>query len=305
MIKFTVVVCAYNAVSRLYKTLESLSLLDYPVDLVEIVLVDNNSTDGTAAYAREVWSQLESAFTLRIVSEMAQGISHARKRGVYEADGQYIVFCDDDNWLDLQYLKIANTVLEENPTIGVLGGQGVPVTDAVQFPNWFYSYAGGYATGVQAIRSGDISSRGYVWGSGAIVRRDVLASIFSSGQCLMLSGRTGSNLGAGDDTEMCKCFLLAGYQLWYDEGLVFHHFIPKQRLTLEYLDKQRQGFVEANSVLDIYDLYLCRRTMRQRWRESVLDWLISEVKFYLHRSREKKSIVKTIKKIEQLAEIYK
>jgi len=299
MIKYSVVICAYNATARLRRTLEHLVALDYQPEMVEIILVDNNSNDGTAEFAQNVWAAFETRFSLRIVMEKNQGLSHARKRGIREAQGEFIVFCDDDNWLDSQYLKIANAVLENNSAIGVIGGQGIPVTDAEQLPNWFYTYADGYATGVQAMNSGDISARGYVWGAGAIVRRYLLLAAVSDGKEWLMSDRTGSVLSSGGDSEMCKWYLLAGYKLWYEERMMFHHFIPKDRLTLEYLEKQHRGFEQAATIINLYDAYLRRSVLRKQWYNQLKSWLLSELRFFLNRNPDKKRVVNLARSITQ------
>jgi len=300
MLGFSIIICAFNSTGRLRKTLEHISALDYPAELVEIILVDNNSTDGTSDAAGRIWKDLRNVFSLNIVYEDQQGLNYARRRGIYEAKYQFVVFCDDDNWLSPQYLKIANAILTQNKAIGVLGGQGIPVTDADQFPNWFYTYNGGYAVGVQGVKSGDISERGYVWGACAIARRDLLSNIFLAGNDLILSGRKAGALAAGDDCEMCKWFLLAGYKLWYEETMLFYHFIPKERLILEYLDKLMSGFKDSREVLAFYDEYMQRIVIRQSWYKKPLNWILFELKFFLDRRPNKIKVVRLAMNITKL-----
>jgi glycosyltransferase involved in cell wall biosynthesis len=301
VVQFSVIVCAYNAVSRLQKTLEHLAAIDYPSDLVEIIIVDNNSSDGTAEFAEKSWRKAKSPFSFKMVQENRQGLSNARKRGIYEAKYDYIVFCDDDNWLSPQYLNIANSVITQNKFIGVLGGQGIPVTGETTLPNWFYTYASGYAVGVQRMKSGDISERGFVWGAGMVVRRNLLLNIFSAGHELLLSGRKGSKITAGDDCEMCKWFLLAGYKLWYEESMIFYHFIPKERLTDEYLDNLFKGFSDSCQILARYDQYLQRRVFRQSWYKKPVCWFKSEIGVLLDLSPYKSKVAELARNIVRLS----
>jgi len=300
MITFTIILCAFNAAGRLGKTLEHICAIDYPVDFFEFILVDNNSTDGTKEFACALWKELNACFPLRIVSESNQGLNHARRRGIQEARFEYVLFCDDDNWLSDQYLKIANTILSQDKSIGVLGGQGIPLTDAERFPNWFYTYNGGFAVGVQGVRSGDVSYRKYVWGACAIARRDILSKVFSAGFELILSGRKAGAMGAGEDSEMCKWFLLAGYKLWYDERMLFHHFIPKERLNLEYLDKLLEGMRNSREVLAYYDEYLQHKVLRRSWFREPVRWLICELRFVLDRRPNKIKVVQLANSIKSV-----
>jgi len=291
MTGFSILICAFNAKGRLGKTLEHLSALEYPAELVEIILVDNNSTDGTKEFVNDLWQVLGAPFSFRTVSEGKQGLNHARKRGIHEAWNEFIVFCDDDNWLDSRYLVHADGIVSQNRTIGVLGGQGVPVTDADHFPNWFFTYGCGYAIGVQGVKSGDISSRGFVWGAAAIARRDLLEYVFSSGGDFILSGRTGGEMSSGDDSEMCKWFLLAGYRLWYDESLIFHHFIPKERLNIDYAEKLFKGFNDSSKVLSVYEQYQHLQNVRRSYSRDLRHWIASEIVFSLNQSPHKAKVV--------------
>jgi glycosyltransferase involved in cell wall biosynthesis len=58
----------------------------------EVVVVDNGSSDGTAAVARRYGERLQ----LRYVNEPEPNRGRARNRGVASATGEYLLFCDDD-----------------------------------------------------------------------------------------------------------------------------------------------------------------------------------------------------------------
>lgn len=301
MCEFSIIVCTYNSAARIKETLRHISLLSYPKELVEVIIVDNNSNDSTSDVANKFWSELGAPFSCRIIFEGKQGLNHARKRGVIESKFDTIVFCDDDNWLSTNYLVVSDEIMSNQKDVGVLGGQGIPETNTLQFPNWFYSYAGSFATGVQSMKSGDISSRGFVWGAGSVMPRKLILSFLSSGLEFILSGRSGNVLAAGDDSEMCKWFLIAGYKLWYEEKLLFHHFIPNGRLSIEYLEKMHEGFTLSRPILDLYDLYLTVKITRKSWNSKPLTWLLSELRFFVNRNPYKASVIKNAKHIEQLA----
>ena len=108
----------------------------------------------------------------------------------------------------------------------------------MDLPFWFSSNQQNYAVGVPALHSGDLSKRGYLFGAGMIVRRSVLQRCYDAGFVSLCSGRKQGQLLAGDDSDICKWFLLAGYRLWYEENLVFEHFMPENRLTKSYCGEQ-------------------------------------------------------------------
>lgn len=252
----SIIVCCYNSEDRIGPTLNHLAKqkIDPKIPL-EIILINNASTDNTKQVAQQTWADLNSNFSFRIIDEPNPGLSNAKDRGIQEANYEYLIFCDDDNWLDENYAQIVCDIFSNDDTIGVLGGRGEAVSD-VEFPFWFSTYQGSYAVGVQDIETGDVSQRKYVWGAGMAFRRSVYLWLKECGFSLQLDGRKGNNLSAGEDSEICRWFLLAEYKLWYSERLSFKHFIPKDRLQKEYLKNLHIGFAASGEVLYDYDLVL-------------------------------------------------
>lgn len=99
----SVVICTYNRSGSLAETLASVNACTLPGDCtVELVVVDNNSTDDTAAVCATFAGVARIPF--RCVKETAQGLSHARNRGVAEATGDVVIFTDDDVLVNARWL---------------------------------------------------------------------------------------------------------------------------------------------------------------------------------------------------------
>ncbi len=86
-IRFSIVVPAYNEAGYLGCSLTSLQHQDF-AGPYEIIVVDNNSTDDTAAVA--------ASYGVRVVHEPEQGVCAARQRGADVAIGEIIVSVDAD-----------------------------------------------------------------------------------------------------------------------------------------------------------------------------------------------------------------
>jgi glycosyltransferase involved in cell wall biosynthesis len=250
-INISIILCCYNSAQRIVPTLEHLAKQQLAALKCEIILVDNNCTDTTVAEATKVWDRCGNPFLLKIVEASTPGLSSARKAGAFASSGEILIFCDDDNWLDQDYAQIAYGIMKENYAIGVLGGRSYPAF-SIEPPYWFSTYQGDYAVGVQGIASGDISHRGYVWGAGAVVRRSMFLKFLDSGFDFLCAGRQGDKLSSGEDSEFCQWHLLAGLKLWYDERLIFSHYIPENRLTKAYLGKMHEGFAASYTYLKKY-----------------------------------------------------
>lgn len=270
--RVAVIICCYNSVDRLPQTLKHLAQQVVPEDFYwEIMLVNNASTDNTVACAKEIWSSFEPSanVTFRITDESRPGQMYARKRGVLEAKAECLIFCDDDNWLNERYVFLAVKMMEQDPLFGAGGGQNIPATDAPAYPDWWDEYQDKYALGIPAAESGEVTQRGFVLGAGLVTRRSLFLKINSEKYPSLLSGRNGEVLTTGDDFEYCKRLMLWGYKLYYENGMVLTHFIPKERLTVPYREKLMWGILEAGKVINEYDhaLYLYRKNKhKNRWR---------------------------------------
>jgi len=250
----SIIICCYNSEARLPKTLEYLAKQEISKDIpVELIIVDNASSDHTKEIARKEWEKYKTHFLFRIIDEEKKGQMHARKKGVLESQYEYILFCDDDNWLQSNYLEIAFNLMESNERIGALGGQGIAVSD-IDLPEWFSDFAWGFAAGKQAKESGDISKRGFIWGAGMTTRRYLLIKVFDDNYPFLMQGRTGSQLSSGDDTEICKRILLLRQLLYYDEALSFYHYMSPNRLTWAYKKKLCEGLDYAKITMRKYDV---------------------------------------------------
>lgn len=277
----SVIVCCYNSSERLLATLFHISLQILSQDQkLEVLLVDNASTDLTAEVAKQVWNDLKSPFPLRIVTESQPGLSNARRAGVLHAKFDTIIFCDDDNWLSPDYVSLAIEIMSSCPNVGVAGGRHLPAFEGdLPAPAWFYTYGDGYAVGVQALHTGDISGRGYVWGAGMVLRAPLLRQMYMKGVEPLLSGRFGAKMLSGDDSEICKWYLIAGYQLWFDDRLSLSHFIPSNRLSKEYVAMLHEGFGCAGVVLGAYNALLYRRRAIHECKFRLLTLFRSHIAF--------------------------
>lgn len=250
----SVIVCCYNSENRIPETIKHLAYQETSSQIKwEVIIVNNASSDTTSTIAYKEsrkYKQLNDKF--HIVDQPLAGLSHARELGVHKAQYEYVIFCDDDNWLDSKYLLNAYKIMESDPLIGALGGRSTAVTDAKQLPEWFESVENWYAVGSQGRFSGDISHTYNVWGAGMVTRKNLHIKCYPKEYPSLLSDRKGENLSAGGDTEFCLRLLLKGYKLYYDENLKFIHFIPKLRLTLDYKTRLQNGFLSAGIEMHKY-----------------------------------------------------
>src|SRR5690606_12393187 len=115
----SVIVCCYNSSLRLPETLSYLAAQKVKAETQwELIVVNNNSNDNTVEIAEVKWNQLGAPVTLTIVDEPTPGLSYAREKGISVSQYDLFLFCDDDNWLQEDYIQNVITLFNDNPNIG-------------------------------------------------------------------------------------------------------------------------------------------------------------------------------------------
>ncbi len=111
--KVSIIIPAYNAMTFLPKTLESVfnqTFQDY-----ELIIVNDGSSDDIEEWAKTI---LDSRF--RLISQANQGQSVARNTGITQSRGEYIAFLDSDDLWATTKLEKQVQVLEKNPEVGLV-----------------------------------------------------------------------------------------------------------------------------------------------------------------------------------------
>lgn len=107
-VKVSIVVPIYNVERYLERCLDSIATQSYP-DL-EVIMVDDGSTDGSAEIARQ-YEQKYSHF--RLIQQENRGLGGARNTGICEATGDYIAMPDSDDWVHPDYVaRLVETAIK-------------------------------------------------------------------------------------------------------------------------------------------------------------------------------------------------
>jgi glycosyltransferase involved in cell wall biosynthesis len=248
--EISVIVCCYNSSNRIKQTLEALHFQKTRIDW-EIIIVDNKSTDNTTQISRAIWTEFNSQMPFKIISEPQPGLSFARKKGVLASKGKIIVFCDDDNHLDENYIQNVFEIMTEDSNIGALCGKNIPLFE-IEPSKMITENLHAYACGEIEKESSYLEGQKSPWGAGLAMSSLFLKKLYSLNFISQLSDRKGTELSSGGDTEMCYLVKSIGRTWKYDTRLQLTHAIPKERMNAAYLAKIYYGFGKANAVIDWY-----------------------------------------------------
>ncbi|MHA5052720.1 glycosyltransferase family 2 protein [Streptomyces sp. SD15] len=129
----SVIIAAYNAMPYLTRCITSVAEQSIGRDRLEVIVVDDGSTDGTAAELERLVDMYPALMRV-IHQENSGGPSAPRNRGLDDAQGQFVFFLDADDYLGPEALERMVAMAEENGTDVVLGkmvgvgGRGAPTS---------------------------------------------------------------------------------------------------------------------------------------------------------------------------------
>lgn len=125
----SIVIPVYNSSKYLGRCLNTVLNQDYPN--IEVVLVDDGSTDGCAHLCDEY---AEKDIRIRVIHQQNQGASIARQNGLRNSKGEYVTFIDSDDWVANDYVsKLYDFIVEHHVTISACGVQRVKENEIINF----------------------------------------------------------------------------------------------------------------------------------------------------------------------------
>lgn len=265
----SVIVCTHNP-NRDYlaKTLCGLKSQTLAFEHWELLFIDNKSDAPLSQSIDLSWHPMG-----RILREEKLGLTPARLLGIREAKGDLLVFVDDDNVLDPDFLETAVRIANEKPFIGSWSGQCRPAFEVAP-PEWTKPYWGNLVIREFADdRWSNLPKLNDTMpcGAGLCVRSNVAkhyVHLNDSGQRAFQLDRTGTSLVSGGDGDLAACACDLGLGVGLFASLKLQHLIAPTRLTEEYLSKLTEGIYFSAVVLDFLrgnDQGL--RRWKVRWRE--------------------------------------
>ncbi len=269
MINFSIIVCTHNGSTRLYNTLKHLNILETGNEIdYEVIVVSNASNDNTEIIFRDFVANSERHNKFNFYSQYKKGKDFALRLGIEKAKNEWIVICDDDNWLMANYLLVANYLIVNYRDASIFGSKSIPVfDDYTQVPNWFKINSLKYACGEQYSSSGYISYRQDLWGAGCIFNKKVLYDALTVSNLILSKMR-------GEDTELFYRIMMLGFKAFYSNELIIRHFITNERLKIDYFNKMLKQDENSKIIHLKYNQFIKYYCLNRHKKLSIIKWNI-------------------------------
>ncbi|GJL85998.1 MAG: glycosyl transferase [Micavibrio sp.] len=214
----SIIVCTYNRPDAIGNCLNSIhkSLEHSSQPEVEIVVVNNASTDHTASILEE-WAKT-CQFPIKIVLEEKQGIAAARNCGIRAANGKLLVFIDDDCCMQEDHIEnVANHYLKDKEPI--FRGGRVELGDSSDLPLTIQTHK----SIIRWHKTHKVRTHlggGVIPGCNMIIPLDIIDEIGFFDECM----GAGAPIPAGEDSDFIIRAYLAGFLIEYVPDVVVKHF---------------------------------------------------------------------------------
>ena len=256
----SVIICTHNPRSDYFaRVLDGLRTQTLPLHKWELLVVDNASQVPLASSCDISWHP-----TARHILESELGLTWARRRGIQEASADLIIFVDDDNVLDENYLAEAIKIGQEWPSLGAWGSGCIRGDLEVELPASLREHRSWLPLrDVTAPRWSNLSccEDAMPMGAGLCVRKEVAVaySQFCEQSSIQMTNRQGGAQFGKGDIEISFVCCSHGFGTAVFPRLKLTHLIPQHRLSEEYFVR----IAEGTYISDFFLYYKWRRIIPQ------------------------------------------
>ena len=235
------IVCTRNPRPFVFdRVLQALARQSLDPQQWELVIVDNGSTPPVVCPA------LPGLPACRVVTEPVIGLTPARLRGISVARGELLVFVDDDNLLDSDYLATAVAFAAEFPKLGAFGGR---ISGEFETPpgEWLRPYLPNLAVievETDIVTDDPTAYDAIPCGAGLCLRREpalAYARAAAEDPRRQSLDRQGESTLSCGDWDMVLTAVDTGWSMGRFRRLHLTHVIPASRLDYAYNRKLAYG----------------------------------------------------------------
>ena len=253
--KIEIAICTWNRAVLLKQTLESIASASIPEeDSLQVIVVNNNSTDETAQVAKA----FEGRIPVTIVDEPKQGHCYSRNCAINHARGDLLLWTDDDVVIDEKWIVAYATAARSNNDESFWGGPILPVFESGK-PKWITEnwdkLSGCFAARDLGDQPAKLDHTTLPYGANFAIRTEVQKQ-FPFAEDL---GRSGKSVIGDDELQMLRRVLESGKTGSWLPAAKLEHIIDSPPTTTDYVQRY---FVGQGRVM---------ASRGQQWHDDVVD----------------------------------
>ncbi len=234
----SVVICSYNRAAYIGAALDSLYHQTASKDDFEVIVVDNNSSDGTNEVVK-TWRAANPDGHFYYSTETKQGASFARNKGAALAKADWLCFMDDDAIATSDYIQNIIRHTQSHPTVLGFGGKIIPKYIPEE-PRWMSYYVSSlvgnfdYAPVACPFENGK-----YPLESNMILKKSAFDLVGGFNEAI--PGVVGTLRIGGEGKELFYKVIALGEKIYYDPSICVYHVVEVKKLTPEYMYRVASG----------------------------------------------------------------
>jgi glucosyl-dolichyl phosphate glucuronosyltransferase len=247
-IRVSVIVPTFNRAQMLLSTLNSLCEQDFPKELFEIVIVDNNSNDNTYDAVSEFAYGPGVKLNLKYIIEKRAGDVYARHTGAYHAEGEILFFTDDDATFDHNWISKTVNIFERFP-VGAVGTRILIKWDHLP-DSWVFRFESlmgkiSYGEGIT------IKSKGLFINNGSLAIKKEIFRLVGGNNPGQVNDYLVGNAEVGLCMKLHEKSILIGFT---DETTMWHHQLASKNGTLHDIVRRYKNNGKADAYQDMFVL---------------------------------------------------
>jgi glycosyltransferase involved in cell wall biosynthesis len=245
----SIIVSTYNRCQLLPAALQSLLSQEAGEVSYEVVLVDNNSTDGTREVVESYIARGHA--NLRYIFEGKQGLSHGWNAGINDARGEIIAFSDDDVVVARDWVASIKRAFDEHPEVDFVGGKVLPIWKS-EPPAWLTT---DHWSPLAILDHGDEPFYVNLNKPYPLLNKSFRRAVFERvGVFRPEMGRVKDGIGSTEDHDLQLRIWRAGGQGLYVPYIIMEAEVPEDRLTKAYHRRWHKGHGKYCSMMNLRDI---------------------------------------------------
>ena len=264
-VRISIIIPHWNGIDILSECLNSLANTKH--NSYEIIVVDNASTDGSQSWVRNTYPQIKL-----IENDKNFGYAGGCNVGALEAEGEYLVFLNNDTIQDPHWLQCLENFIKKDEVIAAVQPKILNY-----FNKTIFDYAGGSGGYMDKFCFPYVRGRIFSKQEQDIGQyNDSKQCFWSSGTAFMVRKKLFFEAGKFDkyffshmeEIDLCWRLQAMGFQIWVEPDAVVYH---KNALSMPMYSHRKYYFNHRNSLLMLLGNYSLKNTLILGFGRTVLE----------------------------------